>query len=422
MKRKLFFTCLLLFGIFFDPLVAQNESDIVWTMYNGTSGIIDMTDDLISYGAHAVWAASTQTAVVTTTGTLTQSHSNADNWSYSPSPSDKLILVFASGATLQFVFRTITGYTDGTVDDFLDAHQMDFDAEIPQKLRLSIQSNIGYFTDIDSTKWNRTINGSTIYEGEDYTINLSYSGRKHGEIGSSISLYDFYTKTTGSFYTNSITYNVHEHYHSYSASNSSNGVYAQDRWNLNNNTAEINNHTYQFLDAYCKWLSITVEKDSSYAVVNEPYHWEVSGTLKKDNQAYGTVQFDRTIVGNSYGPHLVVRCSNGESYLLNRLLNPLMDGVSNNKIRKAGFELKQNYPNPLFQSTFIIYETKKYSHNMLIVYDASGKVMKTLVNTLQPAGKYKVKFDAGNLLPGYYIYRLKVDGLSEEKKMILFKK
>ena len=63
----------------------------------------------------------------------------------------------------------------------------------------------------------------------------------------------------------------------------------------------------------------------------------------------------------------------------------------------------------------------------LAVYDQRGALVKTLVDEVESAGYYTVRFDGSNLASGMYIYRLEVEALEDgetrsiSKKMILSK-
>jgi hypothetical protein len=86
------------------------------------------------------------------------------------------------------------------------------------------------------------------------------------------------------------------------------------------------------------------------------------------------------------------------------------------------FELYQNFPNPFNPITNISYELSANVQVILEVYDILGKEVSLLVNQLQKAGKYTVRFNGTNLASGMYFYRLTVDGvLVTAKKMIILK-
>ena len=85
------------------------------------------------------------------------------------------------------------------------------------------------------------------------------------------------------------------------------------------------------------------------------------------------------------------------------------------------FALYQNYPNPFNPSSKIKYQIVKSSDIKLIVFDATGREVLTLVNEYQQPGTYEVIFNTFTLSSGIYYYRLTSEGYSETKKMMLLK-
>jgi hypothetical protein len=85
------------------------------------------------------------------------------------------------------------------------------------------------------------------------------------------------------------------------------------------------------------------------------------------------------------------------------------------------YDLAQNFPNPFNPSTTIRYAIPRNVHVRLIVFDALGREVETLVNEKQTAGVYEATFNASQYSSGVYIYKLKTEGYSETKKMILLK-
>jgi glucose/arabinose dehydrogenase len=72
----------------------------------------------------------------------------------------------------------------------------------------------------------------------------------------------------------------------------------------------------------------------------------------------------------------------------------------------ARFALDQNYPNPFNPSTSIGYQIPGSGHVTLRVFDILGREVATLVDAVQPGGKYAATFGAPGLASGVYIYRL----------------
>ena len=87
----------------------------------------------------------------------------------------------------------------------------------------------------------------------------------------------------------------------------------------------------------------------------------------------------------------------------------------------SSFSLSQNYPNPFNPVTRIRYDLPKAGVVKLVIFDALGRTVETLVNEHQSAGTYEATFNGSQYPSGIYFYRLLTDGYSETKKMFLVK-
>jgi hypothetical protein len=85
------------------------------------------------------------------------------------------------------------------------------------------------------------------------------------------------------------------------------------------------------------------------------------------------------------------------------------------------FELFQNYPNPFNPSTSIRYDLLKNGFVKLVIFDALGRELETLVNHKQTSGTYEAKFNASRYPSGVYFCKLTTGKLTQAKKMILIK-
>ncbi len=95
--------------------------------------------------------------------------------------------------------------------------------------------------------------------------------------------------------------------------------------------------------------------------------------------------------------------------------------ISKPFVKPAEFKLNKNYPNPFNPTTQIEFSLPQASGVQLTVYDMLGRRVTTLVEGKRQAGQHSVTFNASNLSSGVYIYRLKTDGFSESRNMLLVK-
>ncbi len=80
-----------------------------------------------------------------------------------------------------------------------------------------------------------------------------------------------------------------------------------------------------------------------------------------------------------------------------------------------------NYPNPFNPQTMIQLELPTEGFVSLKIYNVLGQEVATLVSDNLSAGSYKYVWNANNFASGIYIYRLEVNGLVLDKKMMLLK-
>ncbi|MCE1166029.1 MAG: T9SS type A sorting domain-containing protein, partial [Bacteroidetes bacterium] len=85
-------------------------------------------------------------------------------------------------------------------------------------------------------------------------------------------------------------------------------------------------------------------------------------------------------------------------------------------------ELHQNYPNPFNPSTKIKFEIPSFGEVLLEIYDADGRLCKTLVKGKYQAGIYETEFDAAGYSSGVYFSKLVFGGKQTGiRKMVFIK-
>jgi predicted outer membrane repeat protein len=77
-----------------------------------------------------------------------------------------------------------------------------------------------------------------------------------------------------------------------------------------------------------------------------------------------------------------------------------------------------NYPNPFTGSTTFFYTLKEYSQVILQIFNSFGHIVDEPVNTVQQKGKQTAVWDAGDLPPGMYYYRIQAGSAMGSGKMV----
>ncbi len=96
-----------------------------------------------------------------------------------------------------------------------------------------------------------------------------------------------------------------------------------------------------------------------------------------------------------------------------------IENVKNNM--PATFELSQNYPNPFNPTTTIRFSLPISSNVKIIIYNAVGQQVQTLINRFYSPGNYTIQWDATNMASGIYFYRIEAKNFNMVKKMVLLK-
>ncbi|MDH3215505.1 MAG: T9SS type A sorting domain-containing protein [Candidatus Krumholzibacteria bacterium] len=83
-------------------------------------------------------------------------------------------------------------------------------------------------------------------------------------------------------------------------------------------------------------------------------------------------------------------------------------------------------PNPFNPSTTIAYTVMKRGHTEILIYDVSGRRVRTLVSRVSAVGTHEVVWDGRDdsgrrVASGVYLYRLRAGDVVDTKKMVLLK-
>jgi hypothetical protein len=88
--------------------------------------------------------------------------------------------------------------------------------------------------------------------------------------------------------------------------------------------------------------------------------------------------------------------------------------------------LEPNFPNPFNPTTTIRFSLEGPQHATLRIYDVSGRLIRTLVDTKLPSGRHEVLWNGQNergeqVASGVYLYRLVLPDFIETQRMVLLR-
>ncbi len=199
------------------------------------------------------------------------------------------------------------------------------------------------------------------------------------------------------------------------------------------NTPELKQ---QYLLAMCRvyytnfTTAVLYPKIDSLVNLIRPYVYEDQRKMFTNQQFETNVISDITVSGRripGVKSYITLRRSSIQSQL-NALGIDCSVGIENNAEQVVNsFELYQNYPNPFNPSTKIEYSLTKQDNVTLVIYDALGRAVTTLVNNeLRNPGFFSLEWNGsdlnGNLMPaGMYFMKLSVGEGAVTRKLILLK-
>lgn len=95
--------------------------------------------------------------------------------------------------------------------------------------------------------------------------------------------------------------------------------------------------------------------------------------------------------------------------------------ATEDEILPVDFVLATNYPNPFNPTTTIPYTIPEAASVRLDVFDVTGRLVTTLVDTWQAPGTYRINLNATSWASGVYLYRLQAGRYSQTKRLTLLK-
>jgi hypothetical protein len=168
---------------------------------------------------------------------------------------------------------------------------------------------------------------------------------------------------------------------------------------------------------------LVVVNDQSNNVINYSFS-DAFGTYEIPGIPQGYLIITATKVGyGTYSQTLNYDPQSGNTIMHNITLAASPTDVKDEHTTAAPseFKLMDCYPNPFNPSTVITYQLPQESFVSLVVYDALGNEVQTLVSEMKTAGVHTVAFNAANLHSGVYFCTMRAGEYTAAKKLLLMK-
>jgi hypothetical protein len=83
------------------------------------------------------------------------------------------------------------------------------------------------------------------------------------------------------------------------------------------------------------------------------------------------------------------------------------------------YQLSEAFPNPFNAVTRISFSVPDPTKVSIQIFDISGRLIETLVNNLQPAGRHSITWNSRNASSGVYLVRMETSGFKGVRKVVL---
>ena len=284
-----------------DPLSSEETS--LRSSTDAVETARTVAEDSSVLGLTAVVAASNQTGRLTTTGTFTES---GGSWTYDQTPSDRMVIRFQDGTSVEFEFETIEGIDTSSVENFLNStHRLDFTVSSEDDGTVRVYS--------EKHVQDRLVNlaGSLRINERDYEVDLELVGWEYFDNDSSGMQYDNEYTATGTVTGGDYLLTVDEQWEYV--------IVSVDGSSSSASTKVLNSRLVAGGQDY-QWDNCTLQKAFSDGQPGDPDHWQATGGLRRDGEAHGFCDLYGTAHSVGFAVYI-----NNEATILEEWMLPTQD-------------------------------------------------------------------------------------------------
>jgi len=298
-------------------------TEVVRAAYGAGFAAAREANDAIDAAIEAVFVASgLNGGSATFTGTLRVP--TGGSVSYSPDPTDRLIVDADGFPEIDIRVASFEGYVGGTWEDFRDAHtDLEVTVSVDGRGTLALASAAGAPTgrvspdDLDPAARIRTVDierairGTLVVDGATVDLDLVHRGRRHHEFSGGVLSFESEETVRGTASSGGGAIDVVEDYAYVFYDDRS--VDVQNLHRRTSSTVVTDGVTYAFDDVYVR------SEHVNYAI-NQPEYWLAQGRLLRDGVAIGEVRFNAPVLIGTAGPEAILDLGAGGTILLGGVL------------------------------------------------------------------------------------------------------
>ncbi|MDJ0763159.1 MAG: hypothetical protein QNJ97_09250 [Myxococcota bacterium] len=294
------------------------ERALIYHAFGTTYDVATNTKTLIDGCVAGVFFASTETGVPTYVGTITQNPTQPDVYTYAATPTDRLILKLVDQPQYEIVIQAFEGDISSTWDVFVDSHtDLRFVVTVTDLGELNIASASAYVKTgparINTVQFDRKITGTVVSQGALLNVDVRHTGQSEFDNSGGVVSYETNDQATGTIQWEDSVITVAEGFEYALYQDSKDTVQAM--YIRNQNSFSLGDTAYQYHDVY-------IASTHTNSWVAEPETWVAQGTLTRNGEAYGKIEFEVPVIIDTHGPKAVVVLVTGDEIVIGGTLKP----------------------------------------------------------------------------------------------------
>jgi len=295
------------------------------TLFAASLDVTARASESVYLAAMTVWRASSLNGGVETyTGTLTQLEPNSENFSYAPTPTDRLVVSAPGASPVEYTFAQLTEWQSRPPEYYpFWSHAADFTVKCEGVADVHIVSQATPVAN-GKAQFQRHTTGMLLHNGAPVTVDLTHQGEQEQSVEPGFASFHRTEQASGAIRSGEALLTVADEYtFRYQYQASPNNHHAFNHYLKTNSAVQFGPVTYKYQDAIARWERQSYRNAGggySTNVVGLASYCACSGALLADGQVVGNLEFSGPVENYTHGPDLLLKFGNGESVLIHPLI------------------------------------------------------------------------------------------------------